>query len=48
MIGKLNKIIDTSMYESYVDNISNPSILVTPFSDGAFPKYIIAFYKEAK
>ena len=45
--GYLNEIIDTTMYDSHVDNMINPLILVTPYNDGAFPKYIIAFYKEA-
>jgi hypothetical protein len=45
-IGTSNKIIDISKHDSYVNNIYNPSILVSPYSDGAFPKYIIAFIKK--
>jgi Poly(ADP-ribose) polymerase catalytic domain len=34
-------------YDSFVDRLQNPSIYVTPYRYGAFPKYIIAFYKSA-
>jgi hypothetical protein len=34
-------------YDSFVDHLENPSIYVTPYRYGAFPKYIIAFYKNA-
>ena len=35
------------MYDSHVYNMIEPIILVTPYNDGAFPKYIITFYKES-
>lgn len=34
-------------YDSFVDSLVNPSIYVTPYRYGAFPKYIIAFHKNA-
>lgn len=35
-------------FDNYVDNPLNPSIIVTPYNDGAYPKYVIAFHKNAK
>jgi poly [ADP-ribose] polymerase 10/14/15 len=40
--------IDTTRYDSAVDNIKIPTIVVTPYSDSAYPRYIIAFHKNAK
>lgn len=34
-------------FDNYVDNLNTPSIIVTPYQDGAFPKYVIAFHKNA-
>jgi poly [ADP-ribose] polymerase 10/14/15 len=47
-LGQSQLVIDTTKYHSAVDNIKTPSILVTPFADGAYPRYIIAFHKGAK
>lgn len=47
-MGKSNLSIDTNLYHSAVDNFQSPSILVTPFKDAAYPKYIVAFHKDAK
>ena len=33
--------------DTYVNDIENPTIYVTPYRYGAYPKYIIAFHKEA-
>jgi hypothetical protein len=47
-IGSGNLIIDTNKFDSAVDCIKNPSIVVTPYADAAYPRYIIAFHKNAK
>ena len=39
--------IETDLYHSAIDNFNSPSILVTPFKDAAYPKYIVAFHKNA-
>jgi len=39
--------IDTTKYDCAVDNFTNPTILVTPYLDSAYPRYIIAFHKNA-
>lgn len=35
-------------FDSFTDNIYNPTIYVVPHQYAAYPKYIIAFHKEAK
>ena len=37
--------IDTTKYDNSV-NKNNPTIYVSPYDDGCFPKYLIAFYKN--
>ena len=34
-------------FDNYVDNLNTPSIIVSPYHDGAFPRYVIAFHKNA-
>tara|TARA_Y100000389_G_scaffold123259_2_gene120571 strand:- start:890 stop:1465 length:576 start_codon:yes stop_codon:yes gene_type:complete len=34
--------------DNWVDNIQNTSIYVTPYDAGAYPRYVIAFHKNAK
>lgn len=46
--GSSNLQIDITKYDSAVDNITRPTIVVTPYPDGAYPRYIIAFHKNAK
>ena len=46
-MGDSNLKIDTTLYHSTIDNFQRPSILVTPFKDAAYPRYIIAFHKNA-
>lgn len=46
-VGTLNKIMDTTIVDNFVDNIENPTIIVTSYIDGSFPRYIVAFHKEA-
>ena len=46
-IGSPNLKIDTYKYDSAVDRLGDPSIVVIPFKDGCYPKYIVAFHKGA-
>jgi hypothetical protein len=46
--SRANVSIDTNTYDCAVDNFQNPTIVVTPYSDSAYPRYIIAFHKNAK
>ena len=46
-LGSSDMRINTSLYDSSVDNPANPTIFVTPYAVGAYPKYIIAFHKNA-
>lgn len=46
-LGRSGLEIETELYHSAVDNFNSPSILVTPFADAAYPRYIIAFHKNA-
>ena len=53
LIGKIrqgitNSVLDTQQYDNFVDNIKNPSIVVTPYADGGIPKYVVAFHPFAK
>ena len=53
LIGNCNAVygayeIDTSKYDNSVDNLNNPTIYVTPYNDGCYPRYLIAFHKNAK
>lgn len=43
-----NDSINTSKHDNSVDNIKNPTIYVTPYKYGAVPRYVVAFYKNAK
>jgi len=47
-LGSSNLIIDTTKYQSAVDRLKDPTIVVTPYADAAYPRYIIAFHKNAK
>ena len=35
-------------WDNNVDNMVSPTIYTTPYEDGAYPRYIIAFHKNAK
>ena len=37
-----------SSYDNNCDSFDNPRIITTVYSDGAYPRYIVAFHKEAK
>jgi hypothetical protein len=45
--GSSNSHIKTALYDNSVDNATTPSIYVTPYKYGAYPKYIIAFHRNA-
>lgn len=40
-----NMEIDTSKYDTSVNSLQDTSIYVTPYNDGAYPRYMVAFYK---
>ena len=37
-VGKSGKSIDTQKYDSACDNMDNPTIFVTPYKNGAYPR----------
>jgi hypothetical protein len=39
--------INTELYDNSVDNLSNPTIYVSPYDDGCYPRYLVAFHKNA-
>jgi hypothetical protein len=41
-------IIDTTLHDNSVDHLDRPSIYVTPYTYGAIPRYVIAFYRDAR
>lgn len=43
-----NSTINTELFDNSVNKIENPNIYVTPYNDGCIPKYLVAFYKNAK
>ncbi len=42
------KQIDITRYDNSVDSLKDPSIVVTPYDNGAIPRYIVAFHRNAK
>lgn len=40
--------IDTKLHDNSVDRIRDPTIFVTPHHYGAYPRYVIAFHKDAE
>jgi len=46
-LGSPSLTINTEKYDSAVNNLESPTIIVTPYPNGALPKYIIAFHKSA-
>lgn len=40
--------IDTALYDNSTNMKHKPTIYVTPYDDGAYPKYLVAFHKNAK
>jgi len=46
-VGTSNETIDTILYDNTVNTLKNPTIITTPYDDGAYPEYIVAYYKNA-
>jgi hypothetical protein len=40
--------IDTTLYDNSVNNLESPDIYVTPYDDAAYPRYLVAYHKNAK
>jgi hypothetical protein len=40
--------INTKIHDNSVNTPVNPTIIVSPYNDGALPQYMIAFYRNAK
>jgi hypothetical protein len=47
IVGTQNKVMDTEICDNFVNKMTEPTIYVTPYDNGAYPKYLIAFYKNA-
>lgn len=47
-IGRSNEELDTMLYDNTVNTLKSPTIITTPYDNGAYPEYIVAFYKNAK
>lgn len=53
LIGKIGQVprntkIDTKNMDTSVNNINNPTIYVSPYDDGCYPRYLVAFHKNAR
>jgi len=46
--GKPGISIDTNKYDSACNDLNQPTIVVSPYNDGSYPRYIIAFHKNSK
>ena len=47
-IYRNHAIINTEIHDNSVDSAHNPTIYVTPYDAGAYPRYLIAYHKNAK
>lgn len=52
LIGECGRVsgytrINTDHLDNSVNNLEDPSIYVTPYDDGAYPRYMVAFHKNA-
>lgn len=47
-VGTNNEIVNTNFYDNTVNKLVNPTIITTPYDVGAYPEYIVAFYKKAE
>ena len=50
LIGKLatrQPRSETFTWDNNVDNLLNPTIYTTPYHGGAYPRYVVAFHKNA-
>lgn len=43
-----NQTIQIELHDNSVDNIQHPTIYVSPYQYGVIPRYLIAFYRNAK
>lgn len=41
-------VINTDIHDNSINSAHNPTIYVTPYDPGAYPKYLIAYHKNAK
>lgn len=41
------RAIDTKIYDNGVNNLEDPTIYVCPYNEGCYPRYLIAFHKNA-
>lgn len=46
-VGRSNMVIDTTLFDNAIDNPKKTKIYVSPYNDGAYPAYVVAFYKDA-
>ena len=46
--GSCNAVLKTSEFDNFVDSLKDPKIVVTPHDDGALPRYLVAFHKNAR
>ena len=46
--GISGKKLDTKLHDNFVDNLLSPTIYVTPYPYGAYPRYVVCFHKNAK
>ena len=47
VLGTSGASIDTSRYDVAVNDLTNPTIMVTPHDDGIMPRFLVAFYARA-
>ena len=46
-VGTGNETLDVTRYDNTTNLSVSPSIYTTPYDDGAFPEFIVGFYKRA-
>ena len=44
--GMVNENIDINLYDNTINRENRPDIYTTPYDDGAYPEFLIAFYKN--
>ena len=45
--GMHNEKLNTDKYDNTVNRMDRPDIYTTPYDDGAYPEYLVAFYKTS-
>lgn len=43
-----SKVIDTTKHDLSVNNLKTPTIYAMPYKEGAVPRYVVAFHRNAK